>query len=416
MQSNRLPSNGHLQSHPEQLTVALLGKRAELRNIIGNMILGSNAFDTESNILVVGENSSFKIINTPDFFDEESLLPDQHIIDLMALSHPGPDLFILTIDPENTQEVDVVAQISKLQHTFGERITEHLVVTLPDMESFHSPSHLKEIFNIWLAPDESMASECRKWCSGRDPFLYDYKNYSQDVVTKRKTALEKILEKQKCGGDPLCDVGSAGTSAHGVPDNIFNIVLLGLTGTGKSASANTILAVGNTRRGSRQLFRSEPSSVPVTTQCEFRIMEKPFGVLVRLADTPDFFHDQLENSKAQVEECKKYCQPGHCVVLLVIQLGRFTDAEEGILEKLEDKLGWKIRESTIVLLTHGEDLKTKSLPLFIEKSAPLKNIVESCGSRYHLFNNSSEDPKQVINLIKKIPNYYKMFTKLTKRH
>uniref|UniRef100_A0A8P4GM51 AIG1-type G domain-containing protein n=1 Tax=Dicentrarchus labrax TaxID=13489 RepID=A0A8P4GM51_DICLA len=206
------------------------------------------------------------------------------------------------------------------------------------------------------------------------------------------------------------------TSAHGVPDNIFNIVLLGLTGTGKSASANTILAVGNTRRGSRQLFRSEPSSMPVTTQCEFRIMEKPFGVLVRLVDTPDFFHDQLENSKAQVEECKKYCQPGHCVVLLVIQLGRFTDAEEGILEKLEDKLGWKIRESTIVLLTHGEGLKKRSLLRFIHESAPLKNIVELCGFRYHLFNNSLKDTKQVINLIKKIPNYNKMFPKLTKNY
>ncbi|XP_051269501.1 GTPase IMAP family member 8 isoform X2 [Dicentrarchus labrax] len=380
---------------PEQLTVALLGKRAELRNIIGNMILGSNAFNTESNILVVGETSSFKIINTPDFFDEESLLPDQHIIDLMALSHPGPDLFILTIDPENTQEVDVVAQISKLEHTFGEKITEHLVVTLPDMESFHSLGHLKEIFNIWLAPDESMASECRKWCSDRDPFLYDYKNYSQDVVTKRKTALEKILEKQRCGGDPLCHHGRAG-----------------LTGTGKSASANTILTAGDCDLHSGQLFKSEPSSMPVTTQCEVKITMKPFGAPVRLVDTPDFFNDQLEHSQAHVEECKMYCQPGHCVVLLVLQLSRFTDAEVGILEKLEDKLGWKIRESTIVLLTHGEDLEG-SLEEFIDARAPLKNIVESCSNRYHLFRNTSDNKKQVFELIKKIPNYNTRFPKLT---
>lgn len=143
-------------------------------------------------------------------------------------------------------------------------------------------------------------------------------------------------------------------------------------------------------------------------------MEKPFGVAVRVVDTPDFFDDQLSNPQAHIDECKKYCQPGRCVVLLVLQLGRFTDEEHGILEKLEKTFNWRIRENTIVLLTHGEDLKG-NLEQFINASIPLKRIITSCGSRYHLIKNSTKDTKQVMELIKKIPDWKSIFPKLAKK-
>nr|XP_046231793.1 GTPase IMAP family member 8-like isoform X2 [Scatophagus argus] len=425
--------------YPEHFTVALFGKRVLLKNIIGNMILcDGNYFVKESNSFVVEKNNSFKIINTPNFFDEECLHPDQQIIDFMALSYPGPDLFILAIDSDNTQEETVVAQISKLQHIFGENITAHLVVTLPNIESFHSLGHLKDQFKTRLATaNENLSSDCKKWCLGHRSFLYDYKNYSKDVVIRRRT----VLEKRRSIDYPLYHHGGSdadttsplhtfsapagaglqqdarhhiGSSANGVPENTFNIVLLGLTGTGKSASANTILIAGNPELDPRQLFKSQPSSLPITTQCEVKMTEKPFGVPVRVVDTPDFFHDELNNSEQQINECKKYLQQGQCVVLLVLQLGRFTDYEQGILERLEDKFGWTIRDSTIVLLTHGEDLKG-DLEQFIKASAPLRNLVELCHHRHHLFNNSSRDSKQVINLIKKIPDCKNIFPKFMKR-
>lgn len=157
------------------------------------MILDNkNVFVTISNDLVVGESNSFRIVNAPDFFDEEYLYPDQQIIDFMAVSHPGPNLFILAIDSENTKEENVRLQISKLQDTFGKEVTAHLVVMLPDIESFHLLSHLNELFNIRLAiANENLAKECKKWCLSHQQFLYDYKNYSQDVVTRRKEALVK---------------------------------------------------------------------------------------------------------------------------------------------------------------------------------------------------------------------------------
>lgn len=199
-----------------------------------------------------------------------------------------------------------------------------------------------------------------------------------------------------------------------IADNPFSIILLGLTGTGKSASANTILAAGHSKQDSSHFFVSVPSSVPVTKQCDVKFMKKPFGVLVRVVDTPDFFDEQLRNRQTQVDDCRRYCQPGQCVVLLVLQLGRFTHAERGILERLETIMGWNIRESTIVMLTHGEDLNG-SLNQLIYSNEALRNIIEMCGGRCHLFSNNSKDTKQVIELIKKIPNYKLHFPQFPKK-
>ncbi|XP_051269496.1 uncharacterized protein LOC127370982 isoform X3 [Dicentrarchus labrax] len=198
---------GLLPLYPGQLTVALFGKRAQLKTVIGKMILsGEHNTVTKTNNFDVKKNDSFKIISTPDIFEQESLHPDQDIIDFMALSHPGPHLFILAIDSENTEEEKIVAQISKLQHTFGERITEHLVVTLPDIESFQSLSHLKERFHTRLAiANENLASECRNWCGGRHLFMYDYKNYSESVVMTRK----KALDETRCNDHPPYHHGGA---------------------------------------------------------------------------------------------------------------------------------------------------------------------------------------------------------------
>lgn len=129
---------------------------------------------------------------------------------------------------------------------------------------------------------------------------------------------------------------------------------------------------------------------------------------MRVIDTPDFFHSQMKDSELQIEECKKFCQPGQCVVLLVFQLGRFTSEDQELLEKLEDKLGWRIRESTIILLTHGEDLKGDWEP-FIKANTDLRNTIEACGSRYHVFSNNSKKVKQVIDLLKKIPDFKNIF-------
>lgn len=121
-----------------------------------------------------------------------------------------------------------------------------------------------------------------------------------------------------------------------------------------------------------------------------------FGRWVSVVDTPDFFYEDQPVDEEEIKVCKQYCKSRQHVILLVIQLGRFTDGEAGILEKLENKFG-RISDRTIILFTHGENLHC-DVKQFIGERIHLKRIVEACGDRYHVFKNTSKNSRQVKEL------------------
>lgn len=122
---------------------------------------------------------------------------------------------------------------------------------------------------------------------------------------------------------------------------------------------------------------------------------------VRVIDTPDFFDENVQKDE-QLTCCSNYCETGICVYLLVIKIGRFTKGKREILNQLEKAFDSKIREKTIVLFTHGEDLKNMNIEMFIQSDRHLKEIVELCGNRYHVFRNTDPDRHQVMGLMEKI--------------
>ncbi|XP_068190807.1 uncharacterized protein [Antennarius striatus] len=178
-------------SYPQPLTIALFGKSAELKNTIKNNIFKDNTpFVTLPNGLVMAKNESFRIFGL-HLFDEDCNFPDQKIIDFMASSYPGPNMFILIIDLENIQKKEIYSEVYKHKTVFGEDLVRHLTVLLPDQNSFESLIHLKEQFTIGWATDKNLAEQCRKSCHGQQAYLFTYTNYSEDVVKRRRASLEK---------------------------------------------------------------------------------------------------------------------------------------------------------------------------------------------------------------------------------
>ncbi|XP_062297413.1 GTPase IMAP family member 8-like [Scomber scombrus] len=181
-------------------------------------------------------------------------------------------------------------------------------------------------------------------------------------------------------------------------DTKVNLVLLGMSGSGKSASGNTIL--GKTK------FLSKASSMPVTTKCQ-AAETLINGTFVRVIDTPDIFDDEIKSSDKNhhVKHCRQLCQSDPCVYLLVMQVGRFTDGERDILRKVEEAFGPEAEEETIILFTWAEDVFDANISLedFLQDCEPeLKNIVEQCDRRCVFFENIIRCQTQVTELMQTV--------------
>lgn len=104
----------------------------------------------------------------------------------------------------------------------------------------------------------------------------------------------------------------------------------------------------------------------------------------------------------EVMNCLTYSSPGPHAFLIVISLAvRFTQEERSTVEEIK-KTFQNAEQYTMILFTYKDNLK-KSIKQFLQDGDPaLRELVESCGNRYHCLNNKASSYKQFKGFMEKV--------------
>ncbi|XP_026073130.1 GTPase IMAP family member 8 [Carassius auratus] len=325
------------------------------------------------------------IIDTPGLTDAPEETLNDEINRLVSASAPGPYVFLLVIKLDRRYTYEEKNTVKWIQKNFGEEATRHTIILFT-----HDDVLKGTPLNLYISESQELQAIVNK-CGDKFHSFNNNNLSNKNQVTELLKKIEMMVEENEWRfyTSEMHNIAQRKRQDRAsFWSKTPRIVLLGKTKSGKTSTAKTIEG----RESFTGKWEKQEASVA--------------GMNMKIIKTPGMIDVPENKIKDEIEKLVFMCDPGPHVFLLIIKLDTgFTDEENNTERWIRKNIGEDALHHTIILFTHADHLRGKTLDEYISERRFLQSLVNSCGGRYHSFNNQDRgDRNQVIELLEKIEN------------